>query len=386
MEKKTVLPVYMAVAFVWFTTQFGGGFASGRQIIDYFVSYGWYAIFTPILVQLIQAFILYYVFKLSFEKQLFDYRQFTDELYGKTRTFMSPIYEFGYNFALCLATAVAFATGGSTLTHLTGIPYLASTLIIAVAMFLLTIFGANLVRKAATVVSILIIVGMLGIFIPNIIYFMPTLKENYAQLQANSTAVGPALWKMTLYAAFQVLAIGAYVGHAVAFNSLGEIKKSMAWGFVINTVIIMLAVFGVIAVYNVPGIMTESVPNLIMVQSGVGGAFLTPVISILILVGSLSTGVNFIFGIVGRIVNVMGKDETEAVQVAKQRSRSIKVSLFYVALTFSIAQFGLIPLVAKGYSYLGYISIFVVIIPILILWVKDISGNRTTKESIGGRI
>ena len=157
MEKKTVLPVYMAVAFVWFTTQFGGGFASGRQIIDYFVSYGWYAIFTPILVQLIQAFILYYVFKLSFEKQLFDYRQFTDELYGKTRTFMSPIYEFGYNFALCLATAVAFATGGSTLTHLTGIPYLASTLIIAVAMFLLTIFGANLVRKAATVVSILIL-------------------------------------------------------------------------------------------------------------------------------------------------------------------------------------------------------------------------------------
>ena len=66
MEKKSILPVYLSVAFVWFTTQFGGGFASGRQLIDYFVKYGWYAVFTPILVQLIQALILYKVFAISY--------------------------------------------------------------------------------------------------------------------------------------------------------------------------------------------------------------------------------------------------------------------------------------------------------------------------------
>lgn len=376
MKNKSFLPVYMAVAFVWFTTQFGGGFASGRQIIDYFLKYGWYVIFTPVLVQLIQAVILYCVFKLSFEKQLFDYREFTDELYGSARGVMSPIYEFGYNVVLCLATAVAFATGGSVLTQLIGIPYLISTLIIAVSIFLLTIFGAELVRKAATVVSIMIIVGMLAVFIPNIIYFASKIGENYASLQASSSAIGPALWKMFLYAAFQVLAIGAYVGHARAFKSIDEIKKSMIVGFFVNSIIIMLAVFGIISVYDTDGIMTQAVPNLVMVQAGVGGAVLTPIISVLILVGSLSTGVNFIYGIVSRVTNHLGKNETEEVRRSKENRRSIVASIGYVALTFAIAQFGLIPLVAKGYSYLGYISIVAVIIPIFFRLIKDVS----TKE------
>lgn len=377
MKNKEILPVYLSVAFVWFTTQFGGGFASGRQIIDYFVSYGWYAVFTPIAVQLIQALVLYKVFKISYEKQLFDYREFTDELYGKTKKVMSPIYEFGYNFALCLATAVAFATGGATLTQLIGIPYLLSTFIIAVAIFVLTIFGASLVRKAATVVSILIVVAMLAVFIPNIIYFAPKIGSNYAVLKANSTPIWPAMWKMILYAAFQVLAIGAYVGHARAFNSVSEIKKSMIAGFILNAVIIMLAVFGIISVYDADGMLTKAVPNLVMVQNGVGGIVLTPVISILILIGSLSTGVNFIYGIVERIVNSLGKHEEEAIKETKVRKRSIMVSIAYVAVTFAIAQFGLIPLVAKGYSYLGYISIVVVIIPVILSYFK---GNSTAQN------
>ncbi|WP_026894884.1 YkvI family membrane protein [Clostridiisalibacter paucivorans] len=376
MKNKSALPVYIAVAFVWFTTQFGGGFAAGRQIIDYFINYGWYAVFTPILVQLILAVIFYKVFKLCFENKLNDYREFTDELYGKTKKVMSPIFEFSYNLTLCVATAVAFATGGATLTQLIGIPYLLSTFIIAVAIFLLTIFGADLVRKAATIVSILIIVGILAVFIPNIIYFAPKISANYAVLKAGSAPVGSALWKMCLYAGFQVFAIGAYIGHAKAFKSVGEIKKSMTLGFLVNAGIIMLAVFGIISVYDTEGILTEAVPNLVMVQAGVGGAFLTPLISFLILIGSLSTGVNFIYGIVSRIVNYLGRNESEEVRASKEQKRSIISSIVYVIITFSIAQFGLIPLVAKGYSYLGYIAIVTVIIPVLFRWIKDMSSKK----------
>lgn len=32
--------VIFGVAFVWFTTHFGGGFASGAQIYSYYVRYG----------------------------------------------------------------------------------------------------------------------------------------------------------------------------------------------------------------------------------------------------------------------------------------------------------------------------------------------------------
>ena len=40
MINKDKMPVTIGVAFVWFTTQFGGGFASGNQLRQYFVQFG----------------------------------------------------------------------------------------------------------------------------------------------------------------------------------------------------------------------------------------------------------------------------------------------------------------------------------------------------------
>ena len=38
MDKKKGMPAFFALAFVWFTTHFGGGFASGAQVIQYFIT------------------------------------------------------------------------------------------------------------------------------------------------------------------------------------------------------------------------------------------------------------------------------------------------------------------------------------------------------------
>ena len=40
MIDKNKMPIAMGVAFVWFTTQFGGGFASGNQLRQFFVNFG----------------------------------------------------------------------------------------------------------------------------------------------------------------------------------------------------------------------------------------------------------------------------------------------------------------------------------------------------------
>lgn len=37
----------LGVAFVWFTTHFGGGFASGAQIYSYYVRYGIWCLIMP---------------------------------------------------------------------------------------------------------------------------------------------------------------------------------------------------------------------------------------------------------------------------------------------------------------------------------------------------
>lgn len=70
---------------------------------------------------------------------------------------------------MCVAPAVAFATGGATLSTLTGLPYLLCTLIIGIFIFVVAVFGTDLVCKVASVLSVCIIAGLLIVYIPNII-------------------------------------------------------------------------------------------------------------------------------------------------------------------------------------------------------------------------
>lgn len=68
-----------------------------------------------------------------------------------------------------LAPSIAFATGGSTLHELLGIPYILCTLIVGVFIFALSLCDTDKIRMAATFVSYILIIGVLIVFIPNII-------------------------------------------------------------------------------------------------------------------------------------------------------------------------------------------------------------------------
>jgi uncharacterized membrane protein YkvI len=381
MEKKFVMPTFFAVAFVWFTTHFGGGFASGRQVVQYYIGYGWYASFLPILSQAIEALVFYYAWKFALEKRKYDYRSWTLEFYKPVEKVMAPVFEGIFQLILVTATAVAFATGGATITKVFGTSYILNTLVIAAFMLVLTIFGADLVRKAASFIAVAIITGVIVVYVPNVIASWGDITANIAGLKAGTIestgTFAQALWKTMVYAGFQSCCLGAYLAHSNALKDVNDAKKAAAWGFVINATILMLATLGIMAFYQ-DGILDEAVPALFVVMNGVGSAWMTPLISILIILGAVSTGVNLIYGTTNRIVNFLGKNDSEEVQKEKLTKRSMAVSLAYVVATWCIAQFGLIPLIAKGYGTLGYIAVFVIIIPLI---VKGLKGWKPVAES-----
>lgn len=386
MEKKRWMPTFFAVAFVWFTTHFGGGFASGRQVVQYYVGYGWYASFLPIVSQALEALVFYYAWKFALERKKFDYRSWTMDFYKPAEKVMSPVFEFIFQLILVTATAVAFATGGATISTVFGTSYLLNTFFIALAMLLLTIFGADIVRKAASFIAIAIILGVIVIYVPNIVKSWGTITGNISALKAgtiaNDASFGQALWKTIVYAGFQSCCLGAYLAHSNALKDVNDAKKAAGWGFVINATILMMSTLGIMAFYQ-EGILEEAVPALFVVMNGVGSAWMTPLISILIILGAVSTGVNLIYGTTNRIVNYISRNDTEQMKKEKETKRSIAVSFCYVAATWMIAQFGLIPLIAKGYGTLGYVSVFVIIIPVLLKGIigwKKIDGDAANKS------
>ena len=69
---------------------------------------------------------------------------------------------------------------------------------------------------------------------------------------------------------------------------------------------------GILTVYTDPKMASQSVPALFMVQKGVGTAFFTPIISILIILGAVTTAVNMVAAMVKRIGTAIETPEEKA--------------------------------------------------------------------------
>ena len=381
MKKNKTGAVILGVAFVWFTTHFGGGFASGAQIYSYFVRYGIWCLIMPVLAMLYNTVFFAYSLRFARKHEVYDYRSYNNAFYGRFAPVFSNLFEVLYICVMCVAPAVAFATGGATLSELTGLPYLLCTFLIGVFIFVVAIFGTDLVRKVASVLSVCIIAGLLIVYIPNIVSNFSGIADAVDSMTAAKLPFGDALYSAFLYGTFQLSNIAVFVQHARSFEKPGDAVKSMGVGFAVNSLMMVMVVLGLMTIYTSPDAAQQSIPTLFMVQNGVGASFMTPLISILIILGAISTAVNMVAAMVKRICKESGREtsveqkkETDAGRKTagestagfKVTKKEIAAALLCCLVDFGIAQFGLLTLIQKAYSGIAYLAIPVILIPYIV--------------------
>ena len=374
MVDKNKMPLAVGVAFVAFTTQFGGGFASGAQIYSYFINYGIWGLFLPLLSQFLLAFFFWYGLRYAFLHKTYDYRAFGDSFYGKYKVLFSNLYEITYLILIATATSAAFATGGSTLNSLFGIPYWLCTLVVGAFIFIISLYGTNIVRKCASTLSVLIIIGLVVVLVPNIIVQFGTITESIGRMAAGELPVsssesglfGAALKSSILYFAFQLPSIGLMYQHTEPLTDVKQVDRAALYMFLCNFIAMMLSIIGMLAIAFKPELEGASVPMLVFVQNGVGAGILTPIISILIILGAVSTGVNMIAGIVTRTVNAVERRMDESKRAQGHMIRAAIAALVFTVGVWAISQVGLMAIVKKGYAYLGYAGFISVMIPFVL--------------------
>ena len=348
----------------------------------------------PVFAMLYNA--VFFAYSLHFAKkhEVYDYRSYNNAFYGRFAPVFSNLFEVLYICVMCVAPAVAFATGGATLSALTGLPYLLCTLIIGVFIFVVAIFGTDLVRRVASILSICIIAGLLIVYIPNIIAGLPQISDTINLMTAQKLPLSTALYSAFIYGTFQLSNIAVFVQHAKSFEKPGDAVKSMGIGFVVNALMMVMVVLGLMTVYTNPEAAAQDVPTLFMVQNGVGASFMTPLISILIILGAVSTAVNMVAAMVKRICGdgektaapqSQGKvaaDKNNAAKTGPRISRKeIIAALICCIVDFGIAQFGLLTLIQRAYSIIAYLAIPVILIPYVIHMIVTASRRiRRTKQ------
>ena len=381
MKKSKTGTIALGVAFVWFTTHFGGGFASGAQIYSYFLRYGAWCILMPLLAMAYNGVFFAYSLRFARKHQTYDYRSYNDAFYGRFAPIFSNLFELLYLCVMCVAPAVAFATGGATLSQLTGLPYLLCTLLIGVFIFVVAIFGTDLVRRVASVLSICIIVGLLIVYVPNIAVNFSEIGNAIQQMGTENLGIGPALYSAFIYGTFQLSNIAVFVQHAKSFDQPGEAVKSMAVGVVVNTLMMVMVVLGLMTIYTKSG---RCVPERAHPVHGrkrcrrfLHDAPDLPADH----PGAVSTAVNMVAAMVQRVCG-----ERPALPAGEKKPRfrfskkEVITALICCMVDFGIAQFGLLNLIQKAYSGIAYLAIPVILIPYII---HMIVTRFDTKSPVG---
>lgn len=363
---KSALSTVFAISFVWFTTQYGGGFATGAQLRQFFIDYGMWCVAISVGAQALSAVINGYMVYFARKHKTGNYKLYNDKFYGSYSKIFSPAYELVFGFTCLLVTAVAFATGAASLIQILPIPFWVGTGIVGICLFVIVLYGVSVVRATAKFVSYAIIVGLLLVFIPNIFAQGHYISANWSYLTATPAPLGPALWSMLMYVSFQAAASPAiFSQHAQALPSASDAKKFVLWGFVVNASMIGLATYGLLAVIHTEDYLAgTATPVFTLIRTGPGGEMLLPMLSILITLGAISTAVNMVSASVARFGPLLIKDFSQ--EGGKPSSKTIALIGVLCLIGFSVAQFGLLPLVARGYGTLAYLTLPVIIIPVFV--------------------
>ena len=373
-KKKVVLPAAIGVAAVWFGSHAGGGFATGRQEVEFFVQFGWHSLWIGVLAMLIMGAAIFFGLELARINKTHDYKSFFKKLYAPYEIVFANLWDLLYLYATLLGTAVAIAGASELLNQSLHIPYGIAVIIIGGILLLFTVFGSGLVRSAsaamaAFIVGALLIVTFLGIKMG------AANLGNVVSQKITTAGFGKILWMALLYGAFQSVLIAPIVSVSDPLKTRKNTFMAAFYGFLINGAMLTLVCIMLLSFY--PAVVKENLP-VYFVTTQLGHNWLYALYSLILFFALISTGVGLIFGAVKRFEAAWTKENRIFKNV---RIKRITICVTCLLISAGISLFGLTAIVAKGYGSLGYGAIFLNIIPLLFIAPIKIKKARAARSA-----
>lgn len=381
-DGKFLSSISVGVATVWFSTHCGAGFASGTQELQYFANHGWFGVFLPILTFIIIAVTYYVALETARQTDKWSYDAWSKEAYGGLSKVLTPALDISVVITTIAATAATIATGGLLGKQYLGFPVFVGSLLMFVIITLLVIFGENVVRKNAMVMTAIILIIISIVLIAGLIKFAPQISKLMSERYVNPNATkwsisggdktvpgnfGNALmWALT-YAGFQVAAIGGITSSFKGGIYKNEAKGAMILGAIMN--ILMLVGICLLIFSGMPGIYTDQVARTlptIYIVNQLNIKSLAVLYPILLFLALITTAVGFVFGMVQRIDPYVMKDSKKPLL-----KKSI-ISVLVLGVCYLVSKLGLMVIVTTAYRYLGIVNWFIIILPLWIIGFKKI--------------
>jgi len=358
-------------AAVFQSVNIGGGYGTGRELVEYFTQYG------PLggLMGLALAFALLSVavsvtYEYARRFQAFDYRTFFRSLIGR----FWPAFEALYILMFVLAVSVALAGASAVVQSAFGLPGYAGAAAMTVAVCALIFFGARILALAMTWWSLALYAALALFMVVMLTKFNAPIAETLKQ-----GAVNPGWARSALqYALYSSVAVPAVL---FAVKPLETATESVAAGILSALLFITPAAafhFAFLAGY--PAITAEALPVYAMLEAAALPA-LTLIYTIVLFGTLIETGAGVIQGMIARVDAAL----VEKRGAPASRRLHFLVAALGFAVAIALSQFGVIALIAKGYGLLAWGFLGVYIAPLLTVGVWRLMATNKQEAAAGAR-
>lgn len=361
---------WLLPAIIFQSVFMGGGFTTGREVMEYAGKYGVYGIYSVIIATLfffISAALSYEVARVF---KAYDYRSWIKQIIWK----FWPIFDIAYIILAIIVIAVVGSAAASILEDMFHLPYMLGAIVIISAVGLLHFYGRKAIEAFETA-------GTVVLYIMYIILWAVTLKAAWGNISsAFAQHVGMGSPAKATVAGIQYFAYNMVVVPAVLFtlDRLEERKDSIIAGFnsaLFVGVAFFLTWLSLLGFYTNKNVVNAAVPWYEIMKI-VGATWLRGFYVLAVFWTLIETGTGMIHSIVRRIDVQL----EEAKGLSLNRKQEAILATIIIILAIAMAKFGIIALVAKGYGTLAWVFFVILFIPLITVGVIRILNPNWMKD------
>jgi uncharacterized membrane protein YkvI len=355
--------VYIVPGAVYQSVMIGGGYGTGREIVEYFTSYGFLGGLLGLGVAFVAlASILALTFEFSRHFQAYDYRNFFKRLLGRGWF----AFEVLIILQFLLVLAVLASAAGNILRDNFAIPYGVGLSVMLAVVGVLTFFGRDVIAKALTFWSFF----LYAVFFT---FFISVFSDGWLPIvdAFDHAEIVSGWWHSGFkYALYNLSSVPLLLYVARVFESRAEALRS---GVVAGVIAIVPALIFQIAFFVVyPEILEQAIPVYWMMGK-LGMTVLLVVYSVMLFGTFIETGAGMLQGINERIDAFL--IEKRGTGLSRLAHAALAVSA--IALSALLSLWGITNLIAAGYGTMAWGFLVVYVVPLVTIGLFRIVRSGT---------
>lgn len=345
--KRFLLPGFAFKAVV-----IGGGYATGRELVEFFLPSGPRGgLLAMLLAMVIWSVVCVTTFLFARLTQSQDYRTFFKNLLGP----LWPIFEICYILFVILILAVFAAAAGAIGQAVFGLPVIAGTLALMIAIAFFATYGNESVERLFKYVSFFLYATYAAFVILSLTHFG---DRTLAALATSTPMHGWAVGGLT-YASYNI--IGAVVILPVVRHMTSNKDAVIAGALAGPLAMIPAFLFFICMIAYYKEVGAQTLPSDFLLEK-LNLPVFRYIFQAMIFAALLESGTGGVHAINERIAHAYHSRRQ------KRLTNIARLVISLVILTASIFmadRFGLVALIAKGYRLLAWVFLAVYVVPLM---------------------